>query len=137
MQYVKQELLDEINEFIDEHEIDLGGITADDFSDMDEYPIIYSWLDGLDLEPEQTETKQEVGERYVDFIEYISGINESLMVVKDKYAVVVCDEDYILTEINPVPVFSIFMEDKEPYWFGDEDEAKKYLVPGAEIVQKL
>lgn len=137
MQYVKQELLDEIEEFIDEHEIDLGGITVDDFSDMDEYPIIYSWLDGLDLELEQTETKQEVGERYVDFIEYISGINESLMVVKDKYAVVVYDEDYILTEINPVPVFSIFMEDKEPYWFGDEDEAKKYLVPGAEIVQKL
>lgn len=135
MQYVKQELLDEINEFIDEHEIDLGGIIADDFSNMDEYPIIYNWLDGLDLE--RIETKQEVGERYVDFIQYISGIKESLMVVKDKYAVVVYDEDYILTEINPVPVFSIFMEDKEPYWFDDEDEAKKYLVPGAEIVQKL
>ena len=135
MQYVKQELLDEINEFIDEHEIDNCGIMTSDFSNMYEYPIIYNWLDGLDLE--QTETKQEVGERYVDFIKYISGINESLMVVKDKYAVVVYDEDYILTEINPVPVFSIFMEDKEPYWFDDEDEAKKYLVPGAEIVQKL
>lgn len=136
MQYVKQDLLDEINEFIDDQSIDGCGITVGDFADiMDEYPIIYNWLDGLDLE--QTETKQEVGERYVDFIKYISGINESLMVVKDKYAVVVYDEDYILTEINPVPVFSIFMEDKEPYWFDDEDEAKKYLVPGAEIIQKL
>lgn len=135
MQYVKQELIDEIEEFIDDQSIDNCGITVGDFSDMYEYPIIYNWLDGLDLE--QTKTKQEIGERYVDFIQYISGINESLMVVKDKYAVVVYDEDYILTEINPVPVFSIFMEDKEPYWFDDEDEAKKYLVPGAEIIQKL
>ena len=136
MQYVKQDLLDEINEFIDDNEIDDCGITVNDFSYiMESYQIIYRWLDGFDLE--QTETKQEVGERYVDFIEYISGINESLMVVKDKYAVVVYDEDYILTEINPVPVFSIFMEDKEPYLFDDEDEAKKYLVPGAEIIQKL
>ena len=136
MQYVKQDLLDEINEFIDNNEIDNCGITVNDFSYiMDSYPIIYRWLDGFDLE--QIETKQEVGERFVDFIQYISGINESLMVVKDKYAVVVYDEDYILTEINPVPVFSIFMEDKEPYLFDDEDEAKKYLVPGAEIIQKL
>lgn len=135
MQYVKQELLDEINKFIDENEIDNCGITAGDFSDIYEYPIIYNWLDGLDLE--QTETKQEVGERYIDFIQYISGIKESLMVVKNKYAVGMYDGDYILTEINPVPVFSIFIEDKEPYWFDDEDVAKKYLVPGAEIIQKL
>lgn len=135
MQYVKQELLDEINKFIDENKIDDYGIRINDFSYMNSYPIINNWLDGLDLE--QIETKQEVGERFIDFIQYISGIKESLMVVKNKYAVVVCDEDYILTEINPVPVFSIFMEDKEPYWFDDEDEAKKYLVPGAEIIQKL
>lgn len=135
MQYVKQELLNEINKFIDENKIDNYGIRINDFSYMNSYPIINNWLDGLDLE--QIETKQEVGERFIDFIQYISGINESLMVVKDKYAVVVYDEDYILTEINPVPVFSIFMEDKEPYWFDDEDEAKKYLVPGAEIIQKL
>lgn len=135
MQYVKQELLDEINKFIDENEIDNYGVRTNDFSYMNSYPIINNWLDGLDLE--QIETKQEVGERFIDFIQYISGIKESLMVVKNKYAVVVYDEDYILTEINPVPVFSIFMEDKEPYWFDDEDEAKKYLVPGAEIIQKL
>lgn len=135
MQYVKQELLDEINKFIDENKIDDYGIRINDFSYMNSYPIINNWLDGLDLE--QIETKQEVGERFIDFIQYISGIKESLMVVKNKYAVVVYDEDYILTEINPVPVFSIFMEDKEPYWFDDEDEAKKYLVPGAEIIQKL
>lgn len=135
MQYVKQELLDEINKFIDENKIDDCGIRINDFSYMNSYPIINNWLDGLDLE--QIETKQEVGERFIDFIQYISGIKESLMVVKNKYAVVVYDEDYILTEINPVPVFSIFMEDKEPYWFDDEDEAKKYLVPGAEIIQKL
>lgn len=135
MQYVKQELLDEINKFIDENKIDNYGIRINDFSYMNSYPIINNWLDGLDLE--QIETKQEVGERFIDFIQYISGIKESLMVVKNKYAVVVYDEDYILTEINPVPVFSIFMEDKEPYWFDDEDEAKKYLVPGAEIIQKL
>lgn len=135
MQYVKQELLDEINKFIDENKIDDYGIRVNDFSYMNSYPIINNWLDGLDLE--QIETKQEVGERFIDFIQYISGIKESLMVVKNKYAVVVYDEDYILTEINPVPVFSIFMEDKEPYWFDDEDEAKKYLVPGAEIIQKL
>lgn len=136
MQYVKQDLLDEINEFIDNNDIDDCGITVNDFSYiMESYQIIYRWLDGLDLE--QIETKQEVGERFIDFIQYISGIKESLMVVKNKYAVVVYDEDYILTEINPVPVFSIFMEDKEPYWFDDEDEAKKYLVPGAEIIQKL
>lgn len=135
MQYVKQELLDEINNFIDENKIDYYGIRINDFSYINSYPIIQDWLDGLDLE--QIETKQEVGERFIDFIQYISGIKESLMVVKNKYAVVVYDEDYILTEINPVPVFSIFMEDKEPYWFDDEDEAKKYLVPGAEIIQKL
>lgn len=135
MQYVKQELLDEINKFIDENKIDDYGIRINDFSYMNSYPIINNWLDGLDLE--QIETKQEVGERFIDFIQYISGIKESLMVVKNKYAIVVYDEDYILTEINPVPVFSIFMEDKEPYWFDDEDEAKKYLVPGAEIIQKL
>lgn len=135
MQYVKQELLNEINKFIDKNKIDNYGIRINDFSYMNSYPIIQNWLDGLDLE--QMETKQEVGERFIDFIQYISGIKESLMVVKNKYAVVVYDEDYILTEINPVPVFSIFMEDKEPYWFDDEDEAKKYLVPGAEIIQKL
>ena len=135
MQYVKQELIDEINKFIDENKIDNYGIRINDFSYMNSYPIINNWLDGLDLE--QIETKQEVGERFIDFIQYISGIKESLMVIKNKYAVVVYDEDYILTEINPVPVFSIFMEDKEPYWFDDEDEAKKYLVPGAEIIQKL
>lgn len=136
MQYVKQDLLDEINEFIDNNEIDNCGITVNDFIYvMKSYPIIYRWLDGFDLE--QIETKQEIGERFVDFIKYISGINESLMVVKDKYAVTLHDGDYILTEINPVPVFSIFMEDKEPYWFDDEDEAKKYLVPGAEIIQKI
>ena len=135
MQYVKQELLDEINKFIDENKIDDYGIRINDFSYMNSYPIINNWLDGLDLE--QIETKQEVGERFIDFIQYISGIKESLMVVKNKYAVVIYDKDYILTEINPVPVFSIFMEDKEPYWFDDEDEAKKYLVPGAEIIQKL
>lgn len=135
MQYVKQELLNEINKFIDKNKIDNYGIRINDFSYMNSYPIIQNWLNGLDLE--QMETKQEVGERFIDFIQYISGIKESLMVVKNKYAVVVYDGDYILTEINPVPVFSIFMEDKEPYWFDDEDEAKKYLVPGAEIIQKL
>ena len=136
MQYVKQELIDEIEEFIDDQSIDDCGITVGNFADiMEVYPLIYDWLDGLDLE--RTETKQEIGERYVDFIQYISGIKESLMVVKDKYAVTLHDGDYILTEVNPVPVFSIFMEDKEPYWFDYEDEAKKYLVPGAEIIQKL
>ena len=91
MQYVKQELIDEIEGFIDDQSIDDCGITVGDFADiMEVYPLIYDWLDGLDLE--RTETKQEIGERYVDFIQYISGIKESLM-VKDKYAVVVYDED--------------------------------------------
>lgn len=135
MQYVKQELLDEINEFIDDSAIDGCGIMTSDFGNLEFYPKINDWLNGEGLN--HAETKQEVGERFIDFIQYISGINESLMVVKDKYAVIIYDEDYILTEINPVPVFSIFMEDKEPYWFDDEDEAKKYLVPGAEIIQKL